>query len=202
LDGEIPLVKQLVKPQTKERRILDHTEFSRIYLIYFPKMVRFAREYVVSQEEAQSIVQDLFLNLWERRDTLEAISNLNAFLFTLTKNRCIDFYRQQSRIERLKESLDTVQGRELALKMEALKQFDESLFSNEDIEEILNNAVDRLPDKCREIFILSRMEGLKHEEIASQLNISVNTVQNHISTAIRKLKTELKDYLPLFIFMV
>lgn len=180
----------------------DHTDFVRIYSIYFPKMVRFAREYVISQEEAQNIVQDIFLYLWERQDTLNIISNKNAFLFTLTKNKCIDFYRQQSRVNRLKESLDALQERELGMKMEALKQFDENMFSTQEIEEILNNAVNNLPDKCREVFILSRMEGLKHEEIARQLNISVNTVQNHISVAIRKLKTELKDYLPLFIFMI
>jgi len=183
-------------------KINDHADFSGIYSIYFPKMVRFAREYVISHEEAQCIVQDLFLYLWEQRDTLGAISNLNAFLFTLTKNRCIDFYRQQSRMNKLKESLDALQERELSLKMEALKQFDENMFSTQEIEEILNNAVNSLPEKCREVFILSRMEGLKHEEIAQQLNISVNTVQNHISTAIRKLKTELKDYLPLLIFII
>lgn len=186
----------------KEKGIKDHKEFSRIYTLYFPKMVRFAKEYVISEEEAQSIVQDLFLYLWERRDTLEAISNLNAFLFTLTKNRCIDFYRQQTKITRLKESLDSLHERELHLKMEALKQFDENMFSTQEIEELLNNAVNNLPEKCREVFILSRMEGLKHEEIAQQLNISVNTVQNHISTALKRLKIELKDYLPLLLFII
>lgn len=186
----------------KKIRIKDHTEFSRIYTLYFPKMVRFAREYILSEGEAQSLVQDLFLYLWERRDTLEAVSNLNAFLFTLTKNRCIDFYRQHSRMSRLKESLDALQERELALKMEALQQFDENMFSTQEIEELLDNAINHLPEKCREVFILSRMEGMKHEEIAQQLNISVHTVQNHISTALRKLKAELKDYLPLFVFMV
>lgn len=186
----------------KKIEIKDHTEFSRIYTLYFPKMVRFAKEYVISEEEAQSIVQDLFLYLWERRDTLGAISNLNAFLFTLTKNRCIDFYRQQTRITRLKESLDSLQERELHLKMEALKQFDENIFSTQEIEELLNNAVNKLPEKCREVFILSRMEGLKHEEIAQQINISVNTVQNHISAALKRLKIELKDYLPLLLFII
>lgn len=180
----------------------DHTEFSRIYTLYFPKMVRFAWEYVVSEEEAQNIIQDLFLYLWEHQDTLNAVSNLHAFLFTLTKNRCIDFYRQYTRMSQKKKSLDALQEYELCLKMEALKQFDENMFSLQDIEEILNNAVNHLPDKCREIFILSRMEGLKHEEIARQLDISVHTVQNHISSAIRKLKNELKDYLPLLLFLV
>ncbi len=180
----------------------NEQEFSRIYTLYFPKMVRFAREYVISEEEAQCIVQDLFLYLWEHRETLEAVNNLNAFLFTLTKNRCIDFYRSYTRLSQMKKSLDSLEERELHLKMEALQQFDENMFTTNEIEELLNKAVNNLPEKCREVFILSRMEGLKHEEIARQLNISVNTVQNHISTAIRKLRVELKDYLSLFSFVI
>lgn len=184
------------------KSISNHPEFSEIYLKYFPKMVRFAREYVISTEDAQNIVQDLFLNLWEHRENLEAVSNLNAFLFTLTKNRCIDYYRRTYRMDRIKESLDTIHERELHLKMEALQQFDENMFSTNEIETILDRAVENLPEKCRQVFILSRMEGMKHEEIAQQLNISVNTVQNHIVTALRKLKVELKDYLPLFLFVI
>lgn len=182
--------------------VTNQADFAQIYTKYFPKMVRFASEYVLSREEAQNIVQDLFLYLWEQRSTLSAISNMDAYLFTLTKNRCIDFYRQRSRIARVKESLDELHERELSLKMEALIQFDENMFSTQEIEELLENAVNRLPEKCREVFILSRMEGLKHEEIANRLNISVNTVQNHISVALRKLKVALKDYLPLFLFII
>ena len=87
--------------------------FSKIYLIYFPKLVRFAREYVVSIEDAENIVQDIFMYLWEHRDMLESLTNLNAFLFTLAKNRCIDFYRHQTFIDSKKESLDSLQNREL-----------------------------------------------------------------------------------------
>lgn len=184
-----------------KNEVTAQPEFSKIYSLYFPRMVRFAREYVISSEEAQNIVQDLFLYLWEHREMLQSVSNLDAFLFTLIKNRCIDFYRQKSRMDKLKASLDSLQERELYLKMEALAEFEESVFSAEDIETLLDNAVESLPEKCKQVFILSRMEGLKHEEIASQLHISVNTVQNHISTALRRLKVELKDYLPLLLFM-
>lgn len=170
----------------------ENATFSKIYRIYFPKLVRFSREYVVSTEDAENIVQDIFLYLWEHRDMLES----------LTKNRCIDFYRHKVRTESKKESLDALSERELKLKMEALQQFDENMFTVDDIDALLNKAIAHLPEKCRQVFILSRMEGMKHEEIATQLNISVNTVQNHIVVALRKLKVELKDYLPLFIFII
>lgn len=186
----------------RKNNVSDDNFFSGIYITYFPKMVRFAREYVLAEEEAKNIVQDLFLYLWERRDTLGAVSNLNAFLFTLLKNRCIDYYRHFIQIHAKKESLDRVQERELHLRMESLQQFDTHMFTEEEIEELLEKAIANLPEKCRQVFILSRMEGFKHEEIAKQLDISVHTVQNHIVSALRKLKAELKDYLPLFIFMI
>lgn len=180
----------------------EKSTFSQIYLVYFPKMVRFAREYVVSTEDAENIVQDIFMYLWEHRDMLDSLTNLNAFLFTLAKNRCIDFYRHKTFIDSKKESLDNLQDRELKLKMEALMQFDENIFTEKEIEDLLSKAIEHLPEKCRQVFILSRMNGLKHEEIAIKLNISVHTVQNHIVAALRKLKVELRDYLPLFIFII
>lgn len=180
----------------------EKAAFSKIYLVYFPKLVRFSREYVISTEDAENIVQDIFMYLWEHQDMLDSLTNLNAYLFTLTKNRCIDFYRHRALIDSKKESLDNLQDRELKLKMEALMQFDENIFTEKEIENLLAQAIEHLPEKCRQVFILLRMNGLKHEEIAAQLNISVNTVQNHIVTALRKLKVELKDYLPLFLFII
>lgn len=176
--------------------------FSNIYSLYFPKLVRFAREYVVSSEDAENIVQDLFLFLWEHPEIIQTLNNVNAYLFTLIKNRCIDFLRHKVSVESRKDSIDSVLNKELQLKMYALQQFDENLLSLEDIETLLNNAINKLPEKCREIFILSRMHGLKHREIAEKMNLSVNTVDNHIALAIKKLRIGLKDYLPLFVFII
>ena len=178
------------------------SDFSRVYSIYFPKLVRFAREFVLSTEDAENIIQDIFIYLWEHQEILGSLSNLNAFLFVLVKNRCIDFIRQKKLVERKREEFEMVMDKELLLKMYALQQFDENALSADDIEVILNNAINSLPEKCREVFILSRMEGLKYREIAERLNISTKTVENQIITALKKLRVELKDYLPLFIFII
>lgn len=177
-------------------------DFSRVYSIYFPRLVRFAREFVLSTEDAENIIQDLFIYLWEHQDLLENLSNLNAFLFVLVKNRCIDFIRQKRLVGQKREEFEFVMDKELQLKMYALQQFDENALSVEAVEIILNEAIDRLPEKCREIFILSRMEGLKYKEIAERLHVSTKTVENQIITALKKLRLELKDYLPLFIFII
>lgn len=186
----------------ENQRYMDKPDFSKVYSIYFPKLVRFAREFVLSTEDAENIIQDIFIYLWEHQEILSTLSNLNAFLFVLVKNRCIDFIRQQKMIERKREEFDVVLDKELQLKMYALQQFDENALSTDDVEKIINKAVDSLPEKCREIFILSRMEGLKYREIADRLNISTKTVENQMNTALKKLRVELKDYLPLFIFII
>jgi len=175
-------------------------DFSEIYLMYYPKLTLFAKEYVIATEDAENIVQDIFLLLWENRKILPAIHNLNAYLFTLIKNRCIDFLRGRISEHNRKEMMQNLFETELKLKLDSLEFFDTHLLTDEKIEEIISGAIDSLPKKCREIFVLCRMEGLKYKEIASQLDISVNTVENQMSIALRKLKIALKQYLPLYFF--
>ncbi|MDD4515063.1 sigma-70 family RNA polymerase sigma factor, partial [Massilibacteroides sp.] len=76
-----------------------------------------------------------------------------------------------------------------------------SLSSEEDVERIVTNAINKLPERCKLIFLKSRIEGKKYKEIATDLDISVNTVENQMAIALRKLRVELKDLLPLFIFL-
>ena len=101
-----------------------------------------------------------------------------------------------------KGSLSEIENRELQLKLYSLEAFDNDCLSDADIEEILNNAINRLPERCREIFIMSRLQNLRYKEIAEKLNVSPNTVENQIVIALRKLKEDLKDYFPLFVFII
>ena len=87
------------------------------------------------------------------------------------------------------------------MKYYSLEAFDNELFEEENIEQVLSKAIDSLPEKCREIFIKNKIEGKKQKDIAAELNISVNTVESQMGIAYKKLKSELKDYFPLFIFL-
>lgn len=175
--------------------------FSKVYKIYFPKLVRFSQAYVLSEYEAENIVQNTFLYLWENQDILSSLNNLNAFLFTLVKNRCVDHLRKQLR-EGTTHSLSEIQEKELELKLYSLQKFDENKLSQEEIDHIITTAIDSLPLRCKEIFILSRLDGLSHKEIAEKLNISTNTIEGQIVIALRKLRVKLKDFVPLFIFII
>ena len=173
-----------------EKKILsDH--FEEIYVSWFSRMKYFALEYVVSEEDAENIVQDVFTELWEKKEILAYDVNLVALLFTSIKNRCIDLLRHRIVV---KEAVN--------LKLASLELFDQSLLSEQDIERIITEVVDSLPKKCREIFIKSKIEGKKQKDIAAELNISLKTVENQMAIAYKKIKSELKDYLPLLIFLL
>lgn len=178
-----------------------HKSFSDIYSIYYVRMLRFSQTYVGAEEDAEDIVQNTFLYLWEHLDLLKDIEHPDAFLFTLIKNRCLNFLKHQSYIQAKTSSLKADEELEYQLNLYALEQFDETISSITEVENLLSQTIQKLPERCREIFLLSRIDGLKYKEIAERLNISVNTVENQISIALRKLRSELKDYLPLFIFI-
>ena len=180
-----------------EKKILsDH--FEEIYVSWFSRMKYFALEYVVSEEDAENIVQDVFTELWERKEILAYDVNLVALLFTSIKNRCIDLLRHRIVV---KEAVNLIQEEyqaTLRMKLASLELFDQSLLSEQDIERIITEVVDSLPEKCREIFIKRK----KQKDIAAELNISLKTVENQMDIAYKKIKSELKDYLPLLIFLL
>ena len=175
--------------------------FDSIYINNFSRLFLFAKEYVLFDEEAENIVQDIFLMLWEKRDALRVDVSLTAYLFTLVKNKCIDFLRHRMVEQMYSENIQHEYNEELNVKLFALESFDHNFSSEEDIEILLRNAIDKLPERCRLIFIKSRIEGKKYKEIAEELNLSVNTVEGQISIALKKLREELKDYLPLLLFL-
>jgi len=161
-------------------------------------MFGFAKNYVLADEDAENIVQDVFLVLWEKKDELEITYTLTTYLFTLVKNKCLSFLRHKL----IEEEYNLQMKEELSFKLYALESLDYSYQSETELQEAIKRALDALPERCREVFIKSRIEGLKYKEISEELGISVNTVENHIVTALKKLRVELKNYLPLLLFLV
>ena len=173
-------------------------DFVKLYKLYYPKMFAFAKNYVPANEDAENIVQDVFLILWERKEEIEISFTLTTYLFTLVKNRCLNFLR----LKLIEEEYNSQMKEELGFKLYALETFNYSYQSEEELQEVIRRALDTLPERCREVFIKSRIEGLKYKEISDELGISVNTVENQMVTALKKLRVALKDYLPLLLFLV
>jgi len=181
---------------------INDRNFEEIYLNYFPRLLRFAKEYVLNKEDAENIIQDVFMTLWERRSDMKIHISLASYLFILIKNRCIDHLRRIKHAELGKRQIQEDFTNELQMKLYSLEALDQSSISDCDIEQIITRAVDSLPPKCREIFILNKIDGKKYREIARQLHISESTVENQMGIALRKLRVQLKDYLPVFLFLL
>lgn len=188
-----------IKASTEQE---ERIRFEDVYLSYFSKMKYFAKEYVISEEDAENIVQDVFVELWENKEMLNMHMNLIAYLFTTIKNKCLNHLRHKLVVQETANKLQEEYTISLRMNLDSLEVFDNNLFSDHDIEKIISRALDALPEKCRAIFIMSKIEGKKHNEIAQELNISINTVGSQIGIAYKKLRTELKDYLPILLFLL
>jgi RNA polymerase sigma-70 factor (family 1) len=184
------------------KRGLTDKDFEDIYIKYFSKMVRFAQEYVISDETAKNIVQDVFADFWEKRKDIAYGANTMAFLFVALKNGCIDFLRHKVIAQNTAEKMQEESMLALRANYDALDSFDQKLFDEEDIEQIVDRAIAALPDRCRMIFIKSKIEGKKQKEIAAEMNLSLNTVEYQIYIAYKKLKEALKEYAPLLAFLL
>ncbi len=164
-------------------------------------MKYFAKVYVISAEEAENIVQDVFTELWGKREILTMDINLIAYLFTATKNKCLNYLRHQ--VVKRESATEIQEEYQLAMKasLNSLEVLDVHVFSQQNIEDVLNRAFEKLSDRCRQIFIMSKIEGKKQKDIAAELNISLNTVEGQMGIAYKRLRKELKDYLPLLLFL-
>lgn len=172
-----------------------------MYISYYARMKRFAQQYVIREEDAENIVQDIFFEFWEKQLNFSTFVNLSGFLFLTLKNKCIDFIRRKTIEQKAAEEIQSEYIRSLKLKFESLEALDNKFLNETNIEAIVQNAIDCLPEKCREIFVMNKIEGRKQKEIAQQLNISIHTVESQMAIAYKKLKEILKDYTLLFIFL-
>jgi RNA polymerase sigma-70 factor (ECF subfamily) len=162
-------------------------------------MVRFAKQYVLSDEDAENIAQDTYSDVWERWSELHNHPNHLAFLLFVVKNKCIDFLRRKTTIQNIYRQLAEQQKMLFSLNLQALEQFGTDFKSENDIATAIQQALNSLPARCRDIFYKSKIEGKKHKDIAREMDISINTIETQMTIAYRKLREELKDLLPLLL---
>lgn len=177
-------------------------DFEAFYITWYSRAKNFACEYVASECDSENIVQDVFLYLYERRDLFDAPHiNLIAYFFSAIKNKCLDYLRKKVKEQEIALELQSEFNMALQLKYNSLEIFDTNFSDEKSIECLLDSALQKLPERCREIFIMNKLEGKKQKEIAEELQISVNTVESQMAIAYKKLREELKDCLPLFLFL-
>ncbi len=169
---------------------MDHREFEELFRNYFTPLMAFSRRILGDEEDAREVVHQVFINLWEKRSELDLSTSLKSYLFTSVNNRSLNVIR-----DRKKFSSEEVPERagewDVSTQLEAME-----------LEEKIRAAIDTLPERCREIFELNRFEGLKYSEIATQLDISVKTVENQMTKALKLLREQLGKYLSILLWLM
>lgn len=160
--------------------------FDLLYKKYSKRIFKFAYSILKSQEESENIVQDVFLSLWENRNNVEKDSSVKYYVFTIAYNSAISMIRKKARESQFIEYLKSLQD----LNQEPV---DVELEYNE-LTNKLDDIINNLPDRQKSVYVLHKIEGLKYSEIAERLNISVNTIENHMSRALKTIRKELGNY--------
>ncbi len=172
----------------------DESAFETLYHKYVDKVFYFALRYLKSREDAEGLTQDIFIKIWENRDTLNPDLSLNSYIFTIAKNTIFNKNRkkinEKAYAEYLKQHLDTVYDKT-----------ENEILLNE-VKAWIDKAVDMLPEKRKYIFKLSRFEGLSYKEISEKLNLSERTVETHIRLALKAVREMLEKHFAWLIVLI
>lgn len=172
--------------------IADPKAFENLFHEYYDSLCSYAFHFLKEQAGAEEIVQDIFFTLWQKRESLDIKVSLKAYLYQATKNRCLNLIKHIEIRENYKTHNQNVRDeRELSL---------ENTMEEMELNTIIQEAISSLPKERQKIFRLSRFEDLKYKEIAEELNISIKTVENQMSKALKFLREQLSEYLPILGF--
>lgn len=172
----------------------DRKAYEKLFTEWYVPLCNYALGILRDSDEAEDIVQKTFCKLWDQRNEIEIKSSVKSYLYRMVHNDCLNKIKQQKiRFEHNKniayERNDTINNAE-------------SNILHSELQQQLQQAIDRLPPRCREVFTMSRFQYRSYAEIAHELRITTNTVETQIVKALRILRHELKDYLPLLLMFL
>ena len=173
----------------------DRVAFYNIYERYSKRLYGFVLRYIKQESDAEEIVQDVFVKIWESRERIDVFSSFESFLFTIAYNTTISLLRKRITEKKYLDYLKTLQQLDISNILEDEVHFRE-------LNEKLHALLDQLTPRQKEIFILSRQEGLTHEAISTRLKISVNTVKKHMVNTLSYLKAHIDTGLTANLFFV
>ena len=170
----------------KQLKAGNKETINELYTHYSQRLYRFAVGYLKSEEDARDVIQEVFIRLWNKREELKKDTNLEAFLFTVAKNTIISEFRKKISN---KEYLEYLRSVVVKNNSDTESQVDYALLT-----ERLEQLIHDLPEQRRRVYLLSKNQGYTNKAIAEELHISVKTVEDHMTKALRYLKENLKEY--------
>lgn len=171
----------------------DKTAFEHVFKTWYQPLCNYGCSVIKDMDEAEEIVQNVFFNIWNKRQSLGITTSIKSYLYRAVHNDCLN------RIKHGK--VRTMYAEDYRSRMNGGFEDSVSLIDAKELNKRINEAIDELPEQCGLVFRLSRFEQLKYSEIADQLDISVKTVENHMGKALRILRESLKEYLPTVILL-
>jgi RNA polymerase sigma-70 factor, ECF subfamily len=172
----------------------NESAFEMIFRAYYQPLCRYAYSFLEDKEESEEVVQSAFITIWEKRKSLDIQISLKSYLYRMVRNACLNVIKH----EKIKQQHV---AHELAVTEPTYESVSQKVYASE-LEVKITEAMKVLPEQCRLVFQLSRFEELKYQEIADQLQISVKTVENHMGKALKIMREQLKEYLPLFLIFM
>ena len=169
-------------------------QFEALFKEHFTGLCYFAQKYVADMDTCKEIVHAVFVKIWENREEFDFNKPAKSYLFTSVYNRSLNVIRD-------KKKFATADDTEENERLIETGEFSDTMEVAE-LEGRIKSAIQKLPEKCREVFELNRYEGKKYAEIAEQLNISIKTVEAQMSKALKILRVELQDYLYVLIIIL
>ena len=164
----------------------DEDAFCELYATYKNRLIYFAMRFLKSREYAEDVFQDAFTVVWQSRRFINPDASFSSYLYTIMRNRILNQLRNAANEEKLKESI-------LSQALDYTEDTKREVMLN-DLKSLISHALQQLTPRQREIFEMSREAQLSHKEIADKLGISINTVQEHISTSLKLIRTYLIKY--------
>lgn len=179
----------------------DNQAYKYIYDNHYTLLCKIAYEFLKDDFLAETIVDDIIFHLWEKRDTIEITLSVRSYLVQAVRNRSINYLNLEREKREVRFSVIN-EHNEWQSSVFLSDDYPLATLLEKELEQEIQNAINRLPEECRNVFNKSRFEDKRYEEIAEELGISTNTVKYHIKNAIVRLNNDLQEYLILFLCCV
>ena len=177
----VDMTEEIIRRLKKD----DKSAVDDLFKYYYPRLYRFSVSILKIENDIDDILQEVFVKIWLNRQKINNAETFNSYIFTITKNEVLNLIRSKQKDQSFRD--------ELYLRSVAEEYHTPNPVEYNEIKAGIDKIVENLPEKRKQVFVLSRTEGLSNKEIAQQLNISEKTVEDHITHAIKQIKNSLKD---------
>lgn len=155
----------------------DYTSYNRLFVRYYSRLCCYVYRLLGEKEDAEDVVQELFLTLWNNRKKIAIVENVSGYLYKMARNLALNHIRTQTNYKTILDNQE-----------EQLPYYEENSLETEEFRMALYDCINLLPGRCKEVLLLHRVKGLKQKEVADQLSISVKTIKNQIWVSLQRLK--------------